>query len=268
MSSFRQKDIREILERDKIIKTADIAQKLGVTVETVRRDFDQLEKQGVLHKIYGGAVLYTESANLLASLETRRKEDLKAKAGMAAAAARYVTDDCIVALDAGSTVFELCAHLKGRKGLVIICNDVHAATELLSGSDARVYLMGGFLTKDGTSSGMFAKDFLNNIARIDYFICSTDGADLDSGLASDEEGINHLKKLYLKNARTSIALIGHSKFRKKGFYKLCDFSDLDLIITDSDTPAETVGQLRACGARVEIAEILLPAEPAEMMQKP
>lgn len=253
MKSIRQKYIRETLERDHMVKTAEIAQKLGVTVETVRRDFDSLEKQGALRKTYGGAVLQGESFNFLSPLELRRGQDSKAKAAMAACASVYVADNSIIALDAGSTIFALCPYLQRRKGLVILCNDAHAALELVAKSDARVYLMGGFLTKDGTSSGTYAKDFLSSIANVDLFFCSTDGANPEDGLTSDEEGINTLKKLYLKSAKTSIALIDHSKFRKKGFYKFCDFRDLDRIITDRETPEEILEQLRQFHVDVEIA---------------
>ena len=254
MRSFRQKQIRETLERSSVIKTVDIAGELGATVETIRRDFDQLEKQGVLRKIYGGAERITEPLNLLPALEVRRSEDRRAKEAMANWAARYISDNSIIALDAGSTMFELCRHLRQPRNLVILCNDLHTATELLSKSDAKVYLMGGFLTKDGTSSGTYAREFLNSIANIDLFFCSTDGANPEDGLTSDEEGINTLKKLYLKKAKTSIALIGHSKLHKKGFYKLCDFSDLDKVITDGETPRDMIEHLRSRGARIEIAD--------------
>lgn len=64
-----------------------------------------------------------------------------------------------------------------------------------------------------------------------------------------------MKKQYIKKAKTKIALIDHSKFSKKGFYRLCDFSDIDLLITDSETPSEIIGRIRECGTQVDVVSV-------------
>ncbi len=115
--------------------------------------------------------------------------------------------------------------------------------------------MGGFLTHDGTSNGTFAKEFFNSVAGIDIFLCSADGAHPEEGLSSDESGINDLKKRYIRSARKKIAMIDHTKFQRKGFYKTCNFTDMDLLITDSKTPADIIDKIRRGGTAVEVVEI-------------
>lgn len=252
MKDLRQKEILAMLREQHVINTADIAKRFEVSIETIRRDLDQLEKQGVLKKIYGGAELQNMPPVWPAPLTSRRASFHDDKVSIAAKAITHVPDNCTIALDAGSTIFELCAFLREKKNLTIICGDIHSADALLA-SGNKIYMMGGFLTPDGTSSGTFAKEFFNNISNIDLFLCSTDGAYPEDGLSTDEAGINDLKKRYIKKAKRRIAMIDHSKFQKRAFYKMCEFADLDLVITDRQTPPEIVEKLQRMGVEVELA---------------
>ncbi len=255
MKSLRQKNIISLLERDLIINTAELAQHFDVSIETIRRDLDQLEKQGVLKKTYGGAELKTQPHIWPAPLKKRRESFRSSKAAIAARAATYIPDNCTIALDAGTTNLELCPYLNEKKNMIIISSDIHSANELLVSETNKVYMMGGFLTPDGTSSGSYAKEFLGSISGIDIFFTATDGASPEDGLSTDEANINDLKKRYIKKAKKCIAMVDHSKFFRKGFYRMCDFSDIDVLITDSETPAEIIATLRRMGTTVDVVDI-------------
>ena len=255
MKGYRQQEIVRMLQKEKIINTANLAEHFSVSIETIRRDLDQLEKQGILNKTYGGAELKPQTNVMPSPLESRRSTAADAKAAIAAYAAKYIKGPCTIALDAGSTIYELCPFLNELNQLIIVCNDIHTAAKLLEGGQNKVYLMGGFLTHDGTSNGTFAKEFFNSVAGIDVFICSADGAHPEEGLSSDESGINDLKKRYIRSAHKKIALLDHTKFQRKGFYKTCNFTDMDLLITDSKTPADIIDKIRRGGTPVEAVEI-------------
>lgn len=254
MKSIRQNQLISILEKDKIIKTKAMADRFGVSIETIRRDLDQLEKQGIINKIYGGAELSPQTKIMPSPLVTRRVSFQSQKASIAAKVAEHIPNRCTIALDAGSTINELCPYLNEKEDLIIVCSDIHTAVQLLKNKNNKIYMMGGFLTPDGTSNGTFVKEFFNNIARIDIFICASDGANPDEGLSCDEAGINELKKRYLKRAGKKIAMMDHSKFTHSGFYKTCDFHELDLLITDSETPEDTLSRIQRTGVKVEIAD--------------
>ena len=255
MKSMRQKEMVKLLKKNLVINTADMATRFGVSIETIRRDLDQLEGQGIIKKIYGGAELrYQNAETKAAPLESRRKALHTVKAALAERAASLIEDNTVVTLDAGTTMQELCKRLSSKKGLTVICGDIYSAAELLHNNNNKVFMMGGFLTEYGTSSGAYVKEFLGGITNVDYFVCATDGASPEDGLSTDEESINELKKRYIKKATTNIALIDHSKFGKRGFYKLCDFSSFDIVITDSETPPEIIERIKKLGPKVEIVK--------------
>ena len=253
MKSSRQKAITEILEKDRVINTVDLAARFQVSLETIRRDLNQLEMLGVLKKVYGGAEYLDNTTSPWPSLSVRQESNRAAKNAIAAQAIQYVPDDCTIALDAGTTLAEFCRYLPMRNNLTVICSDIHSANLLLSSDSSRVYMMGGFLTNDGTSNGIFAKEFFSSISEISVFVCSCDGVDIENGLTSNGLGINELKRHYIKKAKTIILLADHSKFTQKGFYKVCSLSDIDIVITDSLTPAETISQLEDLGIKVVVA---------------
>ncbi len=255
MKSLRIKEIIDILERERIVKTIELVKYFDVTIETIRRDFDQLEKQGVLTKIYGGAEIVPQTKKMPSPLISRRRKAQAEKAAIAKYVADCIPDNCTIALDAGSTVYELCQHMNKKEKLIIVCGDIHAAQRLLENSKSKIYMMGGFLTPDGTSSGTFAKEFFNNMTGIDYFIFSTDGASVEDGLSSDESGINELKKRYLKSSGTKIAMVDHHKFEHRGFYRTCDFEAIDLLVTDSKTPQDIIKKIERTGTKVAVVPV-------------
>lgn len=253
MKYVRQKELIEMVQSTGYINANAAAKKFGVSIATIRRDLDQLEHQGLLEKKYGGAKLPPgTSANIL-PFALRQSHFHSSKTAIAAAALKHIPDGATIAIDAGSTLFELALLLKEKSNLVIISSDVISANEMLKHEKNQVYMMGGFLTKDGSSSGDFAEDFIDKITNIDIFLCSCDGAHPKYGISNENLNINNLKINYMKKALKTIALIDHSKFSQNAFYKMCNFAEVDLLITDSATPEATLNELRKSGVNIEIA---------------
>lgn len=254
MKYARQKELMEIIQSNGYLNAAEAAKRFDVSIATIRRDLKQLEHQGLLEKKYGGAQLPSGAPVNMLPFALRQSHSRGSKAAIAAAAVKYIPDGSTIALDAGSTIFELALLLKEKNNLIIICSDVISAKEMLKHEHNQIYMMGGFLTKDGSSSGDMAEEFISKITNIDIFLCSCDGANPKYGISNEHANINALKKCYMSKALKTIALIDHSKFTRNAFYKMCDFSDVDLLITDASTPEETLSELRETGVKIEIAK--------------
>ena len=254
MKYARQKELMEIIQSNGYLNAAEVAKRFDVSIATIRRDLKQLEHQGLLEKKYGGAQLPSGAPVNMLPFALRQSHSRGSKAAISAAAAKYIPDGSTIALDAGSTIFELALLLKEKNNLIIICSDVISAKEMLKHEHNQIYMMGGFLTKDGSSSGDMAEEFISKITNIDIFLCSCDGANPKYGISNEHANINALKKCYMSKALKTIALIDHSKFTRNAFYKMCDFSDVDLLITDASTPEETLSELRETGVKIEIAK--------------
>lgn len=254
MKSLRTKQILDILERDGIVNTIALAEQFNVSIETIRRDFNHLENLGLINKVYGGAELKVPTAPPVSSFKSRQTHMAATKAALGRRAISHIPDNSVVVLDSGTTVFECTRLLAGKKNMSYICTDVHSATELLAQGSTNIYILGGKLTPYGTSSGAFAREFLSSISDVDFLLMSADGADPDAGFSSDEININQVKQKCLQKTRNTIVIIDHTKFTKRGFYKTCDFSNIDILITDSGTPQVIINKIRNLGITVDIVE--------------
>ena len=255
LKTSRQSIIIQRLEQDKFVSTTALANEFKVSVETIRRDLEQMERIGVARKVYGGAELSDSHAPNWPSFATRSMSFPEAKAAIGRRAADFIPDSSTLALDVGSTITQLCRMLPQKKDLIIICNDVQSANQLINTTDHKIYMMGGFLSPDGVSSGPYIREFFQSISDIDIFVCSTDGLSPEEGLTTNRERTYEMERRYIKKAKRTILLADHSKFSQRGFYKMCDIRDIDLIITDSETPSAIVDQIRESGTEVEVVEL-------------
>lgn len=254
MKSLRTKQILDILERDGVVNTIALAEQFNVSIETIRRDFNQLENLGFIKKVYGGAELKSQIAPAIPPFKSRQNHMSATKAALGECAVKYIPDGSVVVLGSGTTVFECAKRMTGKKNMNYICTDVHSATELLSQGHPDVYILGGKLTAYGTSSGTFAKEFFSFVSDVDFLVMSAEGADPDAGLSNDEININQVKQRCLQRAKKTILLLDHIKFTKRGFYKTCNFSDVDVLITDSGTPQTIINRIRNLGVTVEVVD--------------
>ena len=255
MKMTRQKMIMELLVKHNMVNTNDLADTLGVSVETVRRDFAQMEKAGLLKKIYGGALPSEHLELELRPWQERSSRCQAEKAAIAAHALQYIPDNALIATDAGTTMFELARLLKARNGLTVITNDLPLAHEMVGSPGNQIYMIGGLFSPSGVTTGLFAKEFLQNFSRIDICMISTDALTLDDGLTITSTEMNEVKKLFLSKADKCIALVDHSKFGSKALFRTCGFKEIDLLITDEGAPPDFVNGLRDRGLQVEVVPV-------------
>lgn len=262
MRGDRQKQIIEQLIQNGSVKTLDLVQKFNVSIETIRRDFKELEQEGVLKKTYGGAILASNRVNVteLEPWQERTKWYQQEKSLIAKAALKYVKDNMVVSTESGTTMFELAKALNQKHGLTVITNDLYVAQEMFRSGKNSIYFIGGQLVLPGITVGELAQDALSHFASIDLCFFSTDGVTLANGFTTSSSYTNELKKTMLKKATKKIALVDHSKFGKNALFRTCFIDEIDLLITDSLIPQDILSKIQAMGIPVEIVSTL-PTRP-------
>jgi len=258
MKLSRQKLIMEMLMLEGVVKTDELIRKLGVSIETIRRDFAQLEKEGILKKTYGGAMLAKAiKQNELSLLESRRKICMREKQAIAKRAADFIPDNCLIALGCGSTVLEFSTRLADKHDLSVITNDFLVAYQMLENSKHSIFFIGGQINTPVTyaTSGFFTKEFLDIFSQIDIFVFSAEGITCEDGLTTITNDINELIKSLITRSKKRIAIADHSKFNKKTIFKTCGFQQVDILVTDSKAPAHILDFAREKGVRVEVVSV-------------
>ena len=257
MKDKRQHEIVTLLKQEQTLKTSELVTKFQVSLETVRRDINELERLGIVKKVYGGIRLAPNDTHLatLDKWAKRIKQCRREKELIAAKTLDYIPDHSIIAVDIGTTAYELAHLLDQKEDLSIITSSLLIAGELAKNTSHKVYCIGGMVDSDEiVTTGIFASNFLNSFASIDIFISGADSITPSSGVTEFHEAINTVKQLLISKSKKVIVMADHSKFEKDSLFVSCSISDISVLVTDSSVPMDIREQIRAQGVDVVIAE--------------
>lgn len=238
----RRNEILEKLQAEKRVVVSELSQYYEVSEETIRRDLEKLEKDGLATKSYGGAVL-NESTNIDLPFNIRKKRNVVGKQKIAELISGMVRDGERIILDASSTAVFIAKGLKAKKDMTVITNSIEIIIELFDTSDWRVMSTGG-VAKEGTFALVGPQtDAMLRAYHVDKAIVSCKGLDLMMGMSDSDEMHAGNKKTMLESATEKILAVDSTKFDQLAFAQIGRLNDLTTIVTDKK-PEEK--WLRAC----------------------
>lgn len=253
----RRQHIRALLRTFGQVSADRLAEELGVSRETVRRDLMEMEAGGTLKRVRGGAIEVPQEEE--PPYAVRATVRLREKRAIAAAATGLVQPGQVVFLDAGSTTAILAEALALLSGLVIVTNSVDVATHIsaadsVEGRQNRVLLLGGRFNP-GTRA-TFGAATVNEIARYsaDLAFVSPYGLDLQAGVTSYDPDEAEVAAAMLGRARQKVLLADHSKLGTVGRVAFGTIADFDRIVVDARLAgSEGLARLRAANPRILVA---------------
>lgn len=252
LSVERQALIAGMVREKQLVKVADLMEKFAVSDMTVRRDLDSLEKQGIIKKVYGGAVLATTVAagtNQDVNLDVRAGAFLDRKREIARMAAGLIDANDVIILDAGTTTLELARIMPRHDDLVIVTNSLPIAHELV-GRSSTLLLAGGFVRSSTYSTvGPKTKDFLSDLRASKLFLGAS-SLSLEQGVMNSNLYESEIKQTMMASADQVIVLADSSKFESMSYHVFAQWKDVDVLITDHFLPEETGRRLGEKGVRV------------------
>ncbi len=232
----RKREILSRLASDGKVIVSELAKEFGVTEETVRRDLEKLDSEGLAYKIYGGAVS-RKSETLDLPYSVRVAVNVEEKEVISDLVSQFVKDGDRLMLDSSSTAIYIVKKLKNKKNLTIITNSVKILLELSDKPDFTVLCTGGSL-KEGSLSltGSSAEKMISSY-HVDFAICSCKGIDMSLGVTDSSEKDGQIKQAMFASADKKLLALDSGKFDNKSFVKLCDVKDLNMIVTNA-SPSE------------------------------
>lgn len=248
----RRDEILRVLRERGAISVADLAARLNVSLETVRRDLKPLSRDGKVLRMHGGVGLAPQHGE--APLERRMRENAEAKRMIASRVAAAIRDGDSLVLDAGSTTSYVARALRDRAKLTVITNSPDVARTLAGVGGNRVFLAGGELHAEaGAVLGGAAVEFTSRFAVV-HAVISAGAVHCDGGVMSYEFEEAEFARAAIASARRAVVAADASKFGRKGLVRVCGLAELDVVVTDCRPPDDLGAALRTAGVRVEIAE--------------
>ncbi|MFT3984551.1 MAG: DeoR/GlpR family DNA-binding transcription regulator [Lachnospiraceae bacterium] len=244
----RRNLILEKLQEEKRVVVGELSQLYGVSEETIRRDLDKLDKDGLATKSYGGAVI-NENTSIDMPFNVRKKWNVTGKQKIAELVAGLINDGEHIILDASTTAVFIAKAIKQKSGLTVITNSIEIIIELSDVSDWNIISSGGSL-KEGYLAlvGPHAIEGLTAY-NVEKAIMSCKGIDIDKGITDGNEQFSQAKQTMLKSAKQSIFAIDSSKFEEVAFSKICDVAQADIIVTDEKPDERWLGFLEKAGVK-------------------
>ncbi len=215
---------------------ADLSRDFGVTEETIRRDLEKLDNEGLAKKTYGGAVA-NQTVNVDLPYSVRKRANVERKQRIAEKIGEMIHDGDYIMLDASSTAIFVIKYIKSLKNITLITNSVEIMLELADKEGWNILSTGGSL-KEGSLSlvGASAEKMIRGF-HVNLAVCSSKGIDISMGITDSNEKDSQIKQAIFAAADRRILAIDGTKFDKISFVKVCDVRDVDTVVTD-EPPSE------------------------------
>jgi len=242
----RQSSILKRAQQQGTVRIGELAEAMGVSLETVRRDVRPLVESGHLVKGHGSVSLSE------APFERRLRERAAEKQRIGRHVAAMIEDGDSLMLDTGTTTSILARELLGKRGLTVVTNSSDAARTLAVGGN-RVYLAGGELFGDnGATFGRAAIDFVAGF-KVRWAIVSIAAVDPEGSLMDHQVAEAEFARTVLASGRRRLVITDHSKFGRTDLVRVAGLADIDLLVTDRAPPPPFDRHLAAAGTAVEVA---------------
>ena len=245
----RHKYILEKLEKYGFIRITDVAEELGVTKVTIRKDVKILESKGLLYKVHGSARLANPHITDR-DLMTKSSLNREAKYRIAQRAAQMIEQSDSIMISAGSTTYALAEVIHAMSPaptLNVVTPFLKFSTLLNEVESIQVQQLGGTVYKKSFATrGEGACDSLGDMICSKFFL-GIDGFDPDFGITTSTIEECYLSRKMMAASSKTIILADSSKFGHHGFGRITSIDEVDVIITDSDISPEMVEIIEEAG---------------------
>lgn len=228
----RRVGIIEYLKENESATLDELCKTFNVSINTIRRDINDLEKQKAIKKVYGGVILYKNDETVPINIREEKYIDEKEKIGKCAA--DMVEDNDIIIIDAGSTTAQMIKYLKEKKNITIITNSINVVNESAKFNNINLVVVGGdYLRETNSMVGIDAINVIKKLNAKTAFIAAT-GISLNRGLSNSSMFEAEIKRSMIESADKLVLLADHTKFDLVSLVTFSKLDEIDYIITDKD----------------------------------
>lgn len=245
IANERYESILNSIKSGKNVKTSELTERFGVSIETIRRDLAYLESEGLLKRVHGGAVAMSSYSRIFERLDERTAHDSDKKREISERAAELINEGDIIASDAGSTANIFAKVLTERfERLTIVCYSLDMIELLREKSSFKLIIPGGsYIPSERIFFDWFTVAALRDIHVGKSFIFPS-AVSKRFGITCSMSECYALQSTLCGICDMSIALADSTKFEVAAPIKVCGADEVDLIITDSGLDDELLASYR------------------------
>ena len=235
MKAKRIYEIESFIKENKTASIEELRQRFNVSINTIRRDVNQLVDMNIVKKVYGG-IEVIEDSHKAVDYNKRNIENSNSKKLIGELAANEIEDNDIIYIDTGTTTIHLLDYVDKHLTFTIITNSLDIMNKASQFDNVTLFIIGEKykpITRSfiGIDSNMLLEKFNINKA----FMSAT-GVNIQNGLSNSEMEENLIKQYITSKATETFILADHSKMGKSTLLTYCDLRDINKMFTDKIPP--------------------------------
>lgn len=245
----RHSEIMENLLKQGSIQVTELADNLQVSSVTIRKDLTNLEKEGKLYRSHGRAILINPFTNNRTVTE-KEKLNMDEKRLIGIEAAKLITPNDSIVLASGTTIHALARNINPESRLTVVTASLQVAETLAPLDNVELIQLGGIVRHTSLSVvGKYAEMILSGFSFSKLYL-GVDGIDLEFGISTTDMREAEINRTMMHTAQKTIVLADSTKFGRRGFAKISNIEDVDMIITDNRLPVPIRQQIEAMGIEI------------------
>mgnify|MGYP000901817974 FL=1 len=249
----RRSLIAQMVMEKGVVYLTDLVEKFKITETSIRRDLTLLEQAGRLKRIHGGAVGTSGNIRSDSFIEKMQLHNA-AKQRIGKAAAEMIRPRDVLLLDSGTTTLQIVKQipddLKQGTSITLVTNSVPISQEVLAWPSPTLVILGGIYLPDyQATAGPQTLHQLNELSA-DCVFLGADGLTLTGGVTTANILMAEVDRLMVERSRKAVLVTDSSKFGRIGFVPAASLTRFQMIITDTNAPADLVKSIRDMGVEV------------------
>ena len=252
VNTLRSPEIIKLANQQSIVRVEELAEYFNVSLQTIRKDLNELCSDGQLERVHGGAIIPSHIENI--EYEQRKNINLLGKQAIGQECAKKIPNEICLFMGIGTSTETAAKLLLAHKNLLIVTNNLNIANVLKNNTKSEVVITGGNLRKsDGALIGQPALETIKNF-KFDLAILGCSALDSEGNMLDFDTQEILVNQSIISQADKTYLLADHTKFLRKAPVKIAPLSMIDCFFTDNKLEPELLEKCRSWNTEVRYSE--------------